>query len=148
MLEEEQGASVAGKEEEGGTMDRHNLGEPAGIMPGLVGCDEEVTSTFSQVQWEAVETLRVTESHLYFTERAVPLGACRKQISGWEEEWQQEAWSGALAVTQGKREVPTLVGAGVEGQTDCRWILHLAHSMSVGWKKREDPRVTRGRSLA
>lgn len=129
-------------------MVRHNLGEPAGIMPGLVECGKEVRSTFSQVQWEAIGTLRVTESHLYFTELAVPLGAHRKQISGWGEEWQQEAWSEALAVTQGKREVPTLVGAGVEGRTDCRWILHVVHSMSVGWKKREDPRVTRGRSLA
>lgn len=67
-------------------MVRHNLGEPAGIMPKLVGCDEEVRSIFSYVQWEAIETLRVTESHLYFTELAVPLGACRKHISGWGEE--------------------------------------------------------------
>lgn len=45
-------------------MVRHNLGEPAGIMPGLVECDKEVRSTFSQVQWEAIEILRVTVQSL------------------------------------------------------------------------------------
>lgn len=57
VLKDAQGASVAGMAGVRRTMDRHNLGEPAGIMPGLVGCDEEVRSTFSQVQWEATETL-------------------------------------------------------------------------------------------